>query len=160
MRGLAATIITGALLLICPALSSAASQHSSARRPIVVRTTASRSVQFGLASWYGPGLQNRLTASGTRFDQYQLTAAHRTLPLGTSVRVTNLKNGRSVILKVTDRGPWVRTRVIDVSRAAAERLGFTHRGVTRVKVAVIHAPAHPAPAPAPAPSGTVADRAE
>ena len=102
-----------------------------------VRTAESRTVQFGLASWYGARFRWRITASGTPFDDSELTAAHRTLPFGTRVQVTNLKNGRSVVLIVTDRGPWVRGRLIDVSHAAAKRLGFTHRGLARVRVAVI-----------------------
>jgi rare lipoprotein A len=141
-------------ITICLLLSSAvllASDPSSggrARHPVNTRVRSYRRVQFGIASWYGPGLQNHVTASGAPFDQHKLTAAHRTLPLGTNVQVTNLKNGRSVIVKVTDRGPWVRTRLIDVSRAAAEVLGFNRRGLTRVKVAIVHpaaqAPAQPA----------------
>jgi rare lipoprotein A len=118
-----------------------------------IRTAEHRTVQFGLASWYGARFQHNVTASGTRFDDGKLTAAHRTLPLGTSVKVTNLKNGRSVVVKVTDRGPWVRGRMIDVSRAAAERLGFKHRGLARVKVAVIRSPDQAA-AGSPAATGT------
>jgi rare lipoprotein A len=90
--------------------------------------------QVGLASWYGGSLHGRRTASGERFDQDALTAAHRTLPLGTRVRVTNLENGRSVIVTVTDRGPFVRGRVIDLSRGAARRLGILRTGTARVRV--------------------------
>ncbi|HEV2425479.1 MAG TPA: septal ring lytic transglycosylase RlpA family protein [Terriglobia bacterium] len=111
-----------------------------AEYPVGTRTLAYDSVQYGVASWYGPGFLWHRTASGARFDPGQLTAAHRTLPLGTCVKVTNLRNGRSVVVKVTDRGPWVRGRLIDLSRAAAERLGFKHRGVAPVRVAVIHKP--------------------
>jgi rare lipoprotein A len=90
-------------------------------------------VQVGLASWYGPRLQGHATASGEPFDEHQLTASHPTLPLGTKVKVTNLRNGRSAIVRIIDRGPVVAHRVIDVSKAAALRLGFTHRGLTPVK---------------------------
>ncbi len=136
------TAITMALLL-CPMLLEASPQssHRSETHPVTTRARTHRTVQFGVASWYGRALRGRKTASGTPYDERELTAAHRTLPLGTSVKVTNLKNGRSVVLKVTDRGPWVRTRLIDVSRAAADILGFRHKGVTRVKVSVIHRPA-------------------
>ena len=123
----------------CPGLLEARSSRGST--PLRTRTAQSRTVQYGLASWYGPGCRWHRTASGTPYDDQALTAAHRTLPLGTTVKVTNLNNGRSVVVKVNDRGPWVRTRLIDVSRAAAVRLGFTHRGLARVKLTVIQKPA-------------------
>src|SRR5436190_22511189 len=98
-------------------------------------------VQRGLASYYGPGFHGRETASGTIFDQTAMTAAHRTLPLGTVVRVTNLENGRAVTLKVTDRGPYGRNyrngTIIDVSKGAARRLHFIRNGLVRVKVEVV-----------------------
>lgn len=97
-------------------------------------------VQYGVASWYGGKCQGRLTASGKPFNEHALTAAHRTLPLGTKVKVTNLRNGRSVVLRIIDRGPAVRGRVIDVSRAASMRLGFTHRGLTPVRIRVVSTP--------------------
>lgn len=93
--------------------------------------------EFGLASWYGAAHQGRTTASGEPFDERQLTAAHRTWPMGTLVMVTNLRNGRSVVVRITDRGPAVLGRIIDLSKAAAERLGFIRRGLTPVKVSVI-----------------------
>jgi rare lipoprotein A len=96
-------------------------------------------VQVGVASYYGSWHRGHITASGVPFDDRKLTAAHRTLPLGTHVQVTNLKNGRSVVVKINDRGPYVRHRLIDVSAAAARALGFTHRGVTPVKVRVVGA---------------------
>jgi len=98
-------------------------------------------VQRGLASYYGPGFHGRETASGTIFDQTAMTAAHRTLHLGTVVRVTNLENGRAVTLKVTDRGPYGRNyrrgTIIDVSKGAARRLHFIRDGLVRVKVEVV-----------------------
>lgn len=92
--------------------------------------------QVGLASYYGEkdGFHGELTASGERFSAYRLTAAHKTLPLPSVVRVTNLKNGRSVILKVNDRGPYKHRRVLDVSVAAAKRLGFYKQGLARVRI--------------------------
>jgi rare lipoprotein A (peptidoglycan hydrolase) len=90
--------------------------------------------QIGIASWYGPGFHGQETASGERFDQNQLTAAHRTLPLGTTAVVTNLETGKSVKVKITDRGPYVKGRKIDLSRAAARKLGMTKKGVTKVKI--------------------------
>jgi len=108
-----------------------------ASHPLDIRAEEPRTIEFGLASWYGARFRWHITASGAPFDDRKLTAAHRTLPLGTTVKVTNLNNGRSVVLRVTDRGPWIRGRLIDVSRAAAERLGFAYQGLTRVKVAVV-----------------------
>ena len=93
----------------------------------------------GLASWYGRPFHGRKTASGQIYDMNALTAAHPTLPLGTRVRVTNLANHRSVALTVNDRGPFAKGRIIDVSRRAADRLGFRRAGTTRVRVEVIQA---------------------
>jgi rare lipoprotein A len=111
--------------------------RSAGRHPPAAQTVQSRIVCFGVASYYGAWHRGRITASGVPFDDRELTAAHRTLPLGTHVQVTNLKNGRSVIVKINDRGPYVRHRLIDVSAAAARVLGFTHRGITPVKVRVV-----------------------
>jgi rare lipoprotein A len=93
--------------------------------------------QGGLASWYGPGLYGRRTASGTVHTGAALTAAHRSLPFGTRVRVTNLNNGRAVVVVVDDRGPFVRGRVIDLSLAAARRLGMVRDGVVPVRLDVV-----------------------
>ncbi len=94
-------------------------------------------VQYGMASWYGRDFQHQRTASGAPFDRHKLTAAHRTLPLGTKVKVTNLRNGRSVVVKINDRGPRVRGRIIDLSKAAAKRIGFVRRGVVPVKITIL-----------------------
>ena len=88
--------------------------------------------QVGLASWYGKYFDGKPTASGEPYDMHDLTAAHPTLPLGTFVKVTNLRNGRSVVVTVTDRGPFVRGRIIDVTPAAARALGFS--GLAQVTV--------------------------
>lgn len=93
--------------------------------------------QEGMASWYGKEFDGRPTASGERFDMNALTAAHRTLPLGTTVRVTNLENGRETVLKVNDRGPFVKGRVLDCSYGAAKELGFAGAGLARVRIDVI-----------------------
>lgn len=91
-------------------------------------------VQEGRASWYGPGFHGKKTASGEIYKQYGMTAAHTVLPLHTMVRVTNLQNGRSVILRVNDRGPFIDNRVIDVSRAAALRLSMISGGTAWVRI--------------------------
>lgn len=90
--------------------------------------------ETGIASWYGEEFHGRPTANGETFDMNELTAAHRTLPMPVFVRVTNLENGRSLILRVNDRGPFARNRIIDVSRRAAQLLGFERQGVAQVRV--------------------------
>ena len=91
-------------------------------------------VEVGTASWYGPGFHGKKTANGERYNQYAMTAAHKILPLGTKVRVTHLGNGRSIIVRVNDRGPFVDDRVIDLSRSAATRLNMMGTGTARVRV--------------------------
>ena len=93
--------------------------------------------QTGIASWYGPNFQGRETASGQTFNMYKLTCAHRTLPLGSLVRVTNLQNHKSVILRVNDRGPVPPNRVIDLSYAAAGKLGMRKEGLAPVRIKLI-----------------------
>ena len=90
----------------------------------------------GRASWYGPRFHGKLTASGETFDMTELTAAHRTLPFGTRVRVTNESNGRAVVVRINDRGPFGGKRIIDLSRKAAEVIGLKAKGVGRVKLEV------------------------
>jgi len=99
--------------------------------------TAKADPMAGIASWYGEHWQGRKTASGTRFDMRKLTAAHRSLPLNTRVRVTNIENGRSVVVLINDRGPYVDGRVIDLSTAAARRLGMIREGVVPVEIEVV-----------------------
>jgi rare lipoprotein A len=91
----------------------------------------------GLASWYGDAFDGRSTASGERFDMYAMTACHPTLPFGSMVRVVNLKNGRSVIVRITDRGDLAAGRVIDLSFAAAEKLAMTNSGLAPVVLDVL-----------------------
>ena len=90
--------------------------------------------QTGEASWYGPGFHGPQTASGEPFDQNDLTAAHRSLPLGTKAQVTDVESGKSVEVTINDRGPYVKDRVIDLSKAAAEELGMTREGTATVKI--------------------------
>jgi rare lipoprotein A len=93
--------------------------------------------ETGIASWYGPGFHGRDTANGERYDMNALTAAHRTLPMPSMVRVTNLENGRQLALRVNDRGPFVNNRIIDVSRRGAQLLGFEQQGTARVRVEIM-----------------------
>lgn len=91
-------------------------------------------VQRGMASWYGPGFHGRKTANGERFDMDGMTAAHPSLPLGSWVLVRNLRNDRAVVVRVTDRGPFAKKRVLDLSKAAAKKLGFLRQGATQVEI--------------------------
>src|SRR5579872_6975840 len=100
----------------------------------------SQHYQVGTASWYGKQFHGRQTASGEYYDMYQLTAAHRTLPLGTWVKVTNVRNGRWVIVRINDRGPVPQDRVIDLSYSAAELLGMEEQGLAKVQIDRIDVP--------------------
>ena len=102
--------------------------------PPLALTDAPFFTETGLASFYGRAHAGKRTASGGRFDHHDLTAAHRTLAFGTRLRVTNLSNGRAVTVEVTDRGPRIKTRIIDISLAAADALHMQKKGITRVKV--------------------------
>ena len=96
-----------------------------------------KKVLRGKASWYGPGFHGKKTASGEIFDQERLTAAHKTLPLGTIAKVTNLENGNTVEVEITDRGPYVGQRIIDLSYAAADQLGFVESGTAPVRIELL-----------------------
>ena len=93
--------------------------------------------ESGIASWYGPNFHGKLTANGETFDQNTITAAHKTLPLPTIVRVTNLDNGRALVVRINDRGPFVNGRIIDLSRKSAQLLGIEEKGTARVRVQVM-----------------------
>ncbi len=100
--------------------------------PLALGTSVVKNVFVGLASWYGPGFHGRKTASGERYDMHDFTAAHKTLPFGTRLRVTNEKTGKSIIVRVNDRGPYIHGRILDLSFAAAKELGYT--GVAKLKI--------------------------
>ena len=110
--------------------------ESLALRPVLLAGEPAREFERGGASWYGPGFHGRRTASGEKYDMNAFTAAHRTLPFGTWVRVHSLVNGREVDVRITDRGPFIRSRVIDVSRAAAASLGMLGLGFKEVMLSV------------------------
>ncbi len=93
--------------------------------------------ETGIASWYGAAFHGKLTANGEEYDMNALTAAHRTLPMPSFVRVTNLENGRSLVLKVNDRGPFAKGRIIDISRRGSQLLGFQQQGTARVRVQIL-----------------------
>jgi rare lipoprotein A (peptidoglycan hydrolase) len=142
------------VILVLPVGSALAASGGTVRNPAA--RMAQERVEYGTASWYGPGFQGRRMATGRPFNEDAMTAAHRTLPLGTTVLVTNLLNGRSVIVSIMDRGPMIATRLIDLSRAAAIRLGFVDRGLTRVKVEVVSVPSATPHRALPSPGATEA----
>lgn len=118
-----------AILLCAPVFTARGDPHPG--QPILFR------VQYGLASWYGEGNEGRRMACGAPFNPYAMVAAHRTLPLGTRVEVTNLRNGISVVVRIMDRGPQIASRIIDLSKGAADQLRFTRQGLVRVRVRVL-----------------------
>lgn len=122
----------------------------------VVLPTSEGYVERGVASWYGPGFHAALTSMGEPYDMYAMTAAHKTLPIPCYARVTNLANGRSVVVRINDRGPFVAGRIIDLSYTAASRLDMLQKGTAFVEVQVITAgtPAAAAPAPLATPAAT------
>ena len=138
-------MLTGTILLAGWGLLGASStgNESSLRQEATTRTQATRPrprpkwLQFGKASWYGSPFQGQPTASGESFDMYQMTCAHRSLPLGALIRVTNLHNHRSVVVRVNDRGPDVENRIVDLSYGAARILHF--QGMARVRLDLIDA---------------------
>jgi len=113
-------------------------------KPYIVRgqtyrpyTTGHGYIETGVASWYGPGFHGKTTANGERYNQNAMTAAHKLLPFNTNIRVTNLSNGRSVVVRINDRGPFVASRVIDLSHEAARRLDMVQAGTARVRLEAV-----------------------
>jgi rare lipoprotein A (peptidoglycan hydrolase) len=116
-------------------------QAASTKKPEVVQQAGKAPpYQIGTASWYGQDFHGKPTASGEPYNMYDMTAAHRTIPLGTYVQVTNLHNGRAVVVKVNDRGPIIPGRIIDLSYAAARELRAWHEGLLRVRIDVTKRP--------------------
>ena len=124
------------VLLAALALSAGVSTNASASGKRSVDAAKVDHKQVGKASWYGPGFHGKKTASGQRFNQYALTAAHPRLPLGTRARVTNLHNGKAVDVTINDRGPYHGGRIIDLSRGAAKRLAMG--GIARVSIVALN----------------------
>jgi rare lipoprotein A len=130
-----------ALVLLSLPISVAGQENPGPSQPAFAQT--------GKASWYGADFHGRKTASGAPFDQHAMTAAHRTLPLGTRVKVTSLETGRAILVRINDRGPFIDGRIIDLSKRAASELGMEEAGVAPVKVEAVGKDQ---------PSGTVAAR--
>jgi rare lipoprotein A len=130
-------VLVASLVFGCPDVDGAQGGRTADGSPLATARTKPRPpsrVQIGLASWYGRRWQGRPTASGERYDRHQLTAAHRTAPLGTQAVVTNLANGYTVRVRINDRGPHTRHRILDLSYEAARRLDMVRTGAARVKV--------------------------
>ena len=119
--------------------SSAPNRSAQIKPEIQKQGGKTKPFQVGTASWYGEYFDGKPTASGEDYDMYDMTAAHPTLPLGSYVRVTNLRNGRAVVVKVNDRGPIVEGRIIDLSYGAAQVLQFQQRGLQRVRLDIVKA---------------------
>ena len=119
---------------LAPALAIALAAACAHAPPPVEATHRPGAGEVGLASYYGAEFQGRRTASGARYDAHALTCAHPTAPFGARLRVTDLETGRSVVVTVNDRGPYVQGRVVDLSLAAARKLGMVDRGLVRVRV--------------------------
>ena len=115
-------------LVLCIAFSTGCATFRSAHHAYT---------QTGLASWYGTQFANQATASGEKYFPNSLTAAHRSLPFNSKVRVTNLENGTSVIVRINDRGPFIKGRIIDLSYAAAKQIKMVGKGIARVKIELI-----------------------
>lgn len=138
-------IIIIAMLTSCsnsPRYRTGPAKPSSANKgkPPSLKTSSNvknRKVMTGVSSFYAEDFHGKLTANGEVYDMYGLTAAHKTLPLNTIVRVTNLENNKSLILRINDRGPYVKGRILDCSYGAAKKLEFVNEGTTKVKIEVI-----------------------
>lgn len=131
----AIAVLLSAVVTVPVLASPTHNRHVESQRPAAV--------QVGAASWYGRWHAGRLTAKGERFDPQAMTCAHRSLPLGSVVKVTDLATGKNVALEVNDRGPYVKGRILDLSEAAARELGFGDKGVTIVRLEVISQPVQP-----------------
>lgn len=137
-KGTLAVVLMSCLLAACGSTSDPAARPADpSLRGGGAEISARTAGEVGIASWYGVPYHGRTTASGETYDMNDLTAAHPSLPFGARVRVTNLENGRSLVLRVNDRGPFVKRRIIDVSKRAAKELGFLHDGLARVRVEVL-----------------------
>lgn len=128
------------MLCACGLVFTACAQQFGGKRADTIRAAEKSFTQKGWASWYGGRFQGRRTASGERFNATAMTAAHRTLPFGTTVTVTHMETGKTVVVRINDRGPFMARRVIDLSRAAAQRLGMIGAGVAKVKLRVVTSP--------------------
>jgi rare lipoprotein A len=136
-RTLARLLVVAAAVVVLPGGVARANSQGTARLAGAIEHGLVNHVQEGVVSWYGAAFHDRPTASGELFDSAALTMAHPNLPFGTRVKVTNLRNGRSVVVRVNDRGPFVGKRIADLSQAAASEIGMMQRGVARARIEVV-----------------------
>ena len=122
---------------VAPRYNASGTTNSYIKKTNSTQKSTIKSTYKGISSWYGPNFHGKLTANGEIFDMYGTTAAHKTLPLNSIVRVTNLENDKSIILKINDRGPYVGDRILDCSFGAAKKLGFDKQGTTSVEIKMI-----------------------
>ena len=131
------TIVCGLAMTL---IACATPQHSKAKLNLPATLSENalefKPAQVGLASWYGPGFHGKRTASGKRFNKHDLTCAHPTLPFGTRLKVTHQNNGKTVMVVVNDRGPFVKRRIVDLSYAAAKQIGMIHSGTAPVSLQI------------------------
>ena len=132
----AISLVIATAMFGCSAQRASQSQYASPAPSRSYPSVPSRG-RLEVASWYGPGFVGHVTSDGEIYNPNELTAASKTLPIGSRVRVTNPDNGRSVVVRINDRGPYVRGRSLDLSRSAAGRIGMTHEGVCRVRVRTV-----------------------
>ncbi len=128
LRQIALMLIMMIFVGASPALSAKETRHHH---------SSANNSNIGMASFYAAKFNGRRTASGETFDNRAMTAAHRSLPFGTQVKVTNVRNGRSVVVRVNDRGPYAKGRIIDLTKAAAKKIGISHAGTARVKLEIL-----------------------
>ena len=138
LAALSASLLVSCAPAAVRAQGGGAMAAATPRSPVVATTSLRQ--ESGMASWYGPGFAGRHTANGEIFDPSQLTAAHKELPFNTLVRVHNLENGRSVVVRINDRGPFKPGRIIDLSRAGAEAIGMIGSGVAHVQLELLTLP--------------------
>jgi len=133
------TVLVAAMAALCACSTAAtrAPRHHLVDREYPPPAISPRGTEIGVSSWYGPGFHGQATASGERYDQGAMTAAHRTLPLGTWVEVRNLANGRTATVRINDRGPYKAGRVLDLSYAAAQQIGIVGPGTADVEIRLV-----------------------
>jgi rare lipoprotein A len=136
----AGAVIVAAMLIVSLSLVTGCARKTSAHVPASVKPASIGETETGIASWYGLTYNGRRSANGEVFDMEKLTAAHRTFPFDTWIEVTNLENKKHIDVRITDRGPFVKGRIIDLSLAAAREIDMVEAGIVKVRIKVIRKP--------------------